>query len=138
MAIMLWRTYTGAMHPVGGLGISTLVLVVLFPVVQPWYPLWAIVPLAAWATRPATRAGLAAYSAVLCFVVLPTGTGMIPHAVLTVYLLAAAGFAALAAVGWGALRHGAVTLDHATPPRSGEDRRAPEITAPKATLTSHE
>ncbi|WP_284522912.1 polyprenol phosphomannose-dependent alpha 1,6 mannosyltransferase MptB [Corynebacterium aquatimens] len=78
MAIMLWRTYTGAMHPVGGLGISTLVLVVLFPVVQPWYPLWAIVPLAAWATRPATRAGLAAYSAVLCFVVLPTGTGMIP------------------------------------------------------------
>jgi alpha-1,6-mannosyltransferase len=28
----------------------------LFPVVQPWYLLWAIIPLAAWATRPGFRA----------------------------------------------------------------------------------
>ena len=27
----------------------------LFPVVQPWYLLWAIIPLAAWATRPRFR-----------------------------------------------------------------------------------
>ncbi|CKP23317.1 integral membrane protein [Mycobacterium tuberculosis] len=27
----------------------------LFPVVQPWYLLWAIIPLAAWATRPGFR-----------------------------------------------------------------------------------
>jgi alpha-1,6-mannosyltransferase len=26
-----------------------------FPVVQPWYLLWAIIPLAAWATRPGFR-----------------------------------------------------------------------------------
>ena len=27
----------------------------LFPVVQPWYLLWAIIPLATWATRPGFR-----------------------------------------------------------------------------------
>jgi alpha-1,6-mannosyltransferase len=29
--------------------------VLFFPVVQPWYLLWAIVPLATWATRPGFR-----------------------------------------------------------------------------------
>jgi alpha-1,6-mannosyltransferase len=29
--------------------------VLLFPVVQPWYLMWAIIPLAAWATRPRFR-----------------------------------------------------------------------------------
>jgi alpha-1,6-mannosyltransferase len=29
--------------------------VLLFPVVQPWYVLWAVIPLAAWATRRSFR-----------------------------------------------------------------------------------
>lgn len=45
----------GRLHPVGGLGVAFGVTVLLFPVVQPWYLLWAIIPLAAWATRPAFR-----------------------------------------------------------------------------------
>ena len=48
---MLFATFRGAIHPVGGLGMATLVLVIFFPVVHPWYLLWAIVPLAAWANR---------------------------------------------------------------------------------------
>jgi len=43
------------LHPVGGLGVALGVTVLLFPVVQPWYLLWAIIPLAAWATRPGFR-----------------------------------------------------------------------------------
>ena len=43
------------MHPIGGLGVALGVTVLLFPVVQPWYLLWAIIPLAAWATRPGFR-----------------------------------------------------------------------------------
>jgi alpha-1,6-mannosyltransferase len=31
------------------------ICVLLFPVVQPWYLLWAIIPLACWATRPGFR-----------------------------------------------------------------------------------
>ena len=42
MIRMLFATFHGVMHPVGGLGVSTFVLVVLFPVVHPWYILWAI------------------------------------------------------------------------------------------------
>jgi alpha-1,6-mannosyltransferase len=45
----------GRLHPVGGLGVALGTCVLLFPVVQPWYLLWAIIPLAAWATRPGFR-----------------------------------------------------------------------------------
>ena len=45
----------GRLHPVGGLGVALGATVLLFPVVQPWYLLWAIIPLAAWATRPRFR-----------------------------------------------------------------------------------
>ena len=37
------------------LGVALGGTVLLFPVVQPWYLLWAIIPLAAWATRPGFR-----------------------------------------------------------------------------------
>ena len=45
----------GRLHPVGGLGVALGGTVLLFPVVQPWYLLWAIIPLATWATRPGFR-----------------------------------------------------------------------------------
>ena len=45
----------GRLHPIGGLGVALGLTVLLFPVVQPWYLLWAIIPLAAWATRPGFR-----------------------------------------------------------------------------------
>lgn len=57
--IVLWLLYAvlrGRLHPVGGLGVALGATLLLFPVVQPWYVLWAIIPLAAWATRPRFRA----------------------------------------------------------------------------------
>src|SRR6476659_157060 len=53
---LLLAVLRGRLHPVGGLGVALGVTVLLFPVVQPWYLLWAIIPLAAWATRPGFRA----------------------------------------------------------------------------------
>ncbi len=53
---LLFAVLRGRLHPVGGLGVALGVTVLLFPVVQPWYLLWAIIPLAAWATRPGFRA----------------------------------------------------------------------------------
>lgn len=96
---MLWATFKGTIHPVGGLGVATLVLVVLFPVVHPWYPLWAILPLAAWANRVFFRVGVAGYSAVFSFLVLPRGLALPPPAVATIYGTAAITFAAMVAVG---------------------------------------
>ncbi len=104
MVRMLWATYRGTIHPIGGLGVSTLVLVMLFPVVHPWYPLWAILPLAAWANRPLFRAGVAAYSAVFSFLVLPRGLALTPEAVATIYGIATVAFAVLAAAAWLRLR----------------------------------
>ncbi|PRC45719.1 hypothetical protein C6A85_93735, partial [Mycobacterium sp. ITM-2017-0098] len=56
--IVLWLLFAvlrGRLHPVGGLGVALGATLLLFPVVQPWYVLWAIIPLAAWATKPRFR-----------------------------------------------------------------------------------
>ena len=52
---LLLAVFRGRLHPVGGLGVALGATVLLFPVVQPWYLLWAIIPLATWATRPGFR-----------------------------------------------------------------------------------
>jgi alpha-1,6-mannosyltransferase len=52
---LLLAVLQGRLHAVGGLGVAMGATVLLFPVVQPWYVLWAIIPLAAWATRPRFR-----------------------------------------------------------------------------------
>lgn len=51
VTLLLWAVFRGRLHPVGGLGAALGVAVLLFPVAQPWYLLWAIIPLATWATR---------------------------------------------------------------------------------------
>lgn len=91
---MLYATARGAIDPVGGWGVAMIVLVVLFPVVQPWYMLWAIIPLAAWANRPAFVGAAAAYSAVVSFLVLPRGLGLPPSTIIGIYLTALLLFAA--------------------------------------------
>ncbi len=57
--------FRGRLHPVGGLGVALGATVLLFPVVQPWYLLWAIIPLAAWATRPGFRGSAIAMTLVV-------------------------------------------------------------------------
>lgn len=52
---LLLAVLRGRLHPMGGLGVALGATVLFFPVVQPWYLLWAIVPLATWATRPGFR-----------------------------------------------------------------------------------
>ncbi|MGD9621336.1 MAG: polyprenol phosphomannose-dependent alpha 1,6 mannosyltransferase MptB [Mycolicibacterium sp.] len=62
---LLFAVFRGRLHPVGGLGVALGATVLLFPVVQPWYLLWAIIPLAAWATRPGFRAAAIAATLVV-------------------------------------------------------------------------
>lgn len=88
---MLVATYTGRVNPVGALGVSMAVLVLLFPVVQPWYLLWALVPLAAWATKPAFRVPAVGISAFVCIVgPMPNG-GEYPPLVIVQAALAVVG-----------------------------------------------
>ncbi|MDR7329383.1 polyprenol phosphomannose-dependent alpha 1,6 mannosyltransferase MptB [Corynebacterium guangdongense] len=101
---MLFATYDGRIHPVGGLGVGTLVLVVLFPVVHPWYLLWAIVPMAAWANRMFFRVVVVVYSALMSFTVLPRGLALPPDTVVTIYLGAIVSALTILAAGWFLLR----------------------------------
>jgi alpha-1,6-mannosyltransferase len=55
VAWLLVAVFRGRLHPIGGLGVALGITVLLFPVVQPWYLLWAVIPLAAWATRTGFR-----------------------------------------------------------------------------------
>lgn len=95
---MLVSVLLGRLHPIGALGVSLGALVLLFPVVQPWYLLWAVTPLAAWATRPAFRVPVIVFSAFVSLIVMPTGGEVQPFVivqaavatVLTVALIIAA------------------------------------------------
>ncbi|HKO33686.1 polyprenol phosphomannose-dependent alpha 1,6 mannosyltransferase MptB [Mycobacterium sp. AMU20-3851] len=62
---LLLAVLRGRLHPVGGLGVALGASVLLFPVVQPWYLLWAIIPLATWATRPGFRGSAIAMTLVV-------------------------------------------------------------------------
>lgn len=73
---MLFATWTGRIHPVGALGVSLGAIVLLFPVVHPWYLLWAIVPLAAWATRPVFRIPAIGISALVSVILMPRGADL--------------------------------------------------------------
>jgi alpha-1,6-mannosyltransferase len=71
---LLLAVLRGRLHLVGGLGVALAATVLLFPVVQPWYLLWAIIPLAAWATKPGFR--IAAIAATLIVGIFgPTANG---------------------------------------------------------------
>ena len=70
---MLLAVLVGRIHPVGGLGVSLGAIVLLFPVVQPWYLLWAVIPLAAWATRPIFRIPTVAFSSLVSVILMPNG-----------------------------------------------------------------
>ncbi|MFC3850833.1 polyprenol phosphomannose-dependent alpha 1,6 mannosyltransferase MptB [Corynebacterium hansenii] len=101
---MLWATFRGRIHPLGGYGLAMFVLVLMFPVVHPWYLLWALVPLSGWADRTQFRWAVVAYSAVFSLTVLPRGLGLPPGTVLQIYLGSVAAFVAVMAVvlavGW--------------------------------------
>ncbi|EYT63588.1 membrane protein [Dietzia sp. UCD-THP] len=75
---MLFAVSAGRIDPVGGLGVSMAAIVLCFPVVQPWYVLWALVPLAAWASTVGFRVPVVAVSAVLACFTLPPGAGLPP------------------------------------------------------------
>ena len=91
MVVALFATYHARIHPLGGLGLANLGMVALFPVVQPWYPLWAIVVLAGWGLHVVSRSKkLIAPSVLFCFLALPRGQALGAIEVAAIYLLAAA------------------------------------------------
>ncbi|WP_460866974.1 polyprenol phosphomannose-dependent alpha 1,6 mannosyltransferase MptB [Rhodococcus aerolatus] len=79
---MLLAVRSGRLHAVGGLGITLGAVVLLFPVVHPWYLLWAAIPLAAWASAPAFRRPAVVVSAVISVILMPNGGDQPPFVIL--------------------------------------------------------
>ena len=72
--VLLWRSYRGRIHPMVGLGLALGVVALLSATVQPWYLLWAIVPLATAVNNRKFRAATAIVSAGYGMITpLPTG-----------------------------------------------------------------
>lgn len=72
--VLLLATLRGRLDPITGMAAGLGAVVVLGPVVHPWYLLWAVIPLAATKALPLYRRWLLAASAVLAVVVPPTGS----------------------------------------------------------------
>jgi alpha-1,6-mannosyltransferase len=71
---LLWDTYKGRMHPMLGLGLCMAAVVVLGGTVQPWYLLWAALPLAVVVGASGFRTATAVISAIVAMLVPPTGS----------------------------------------------------------------
>jgi alpha-1,6-mannosyltransferase len=88
--LLLWRCWRGRLEPLAGIGIGLGAVVLLGPVVHPWYLLWAVIPLAAAATHPAFRIGATVACTALAVVVAPTGADFLFRAWVVPAAIAAA------------------------------------------------
>lgn len=87
---LLWRCWRGRIEPLTALGAALGAVVLLGPVVHPWYLLWSVIPLAASTTHPAFRLTATAASAVLAIMVAPTGSDFLFRAWVVPSAMAAA------------------------------------------------
>ena len=92
---LLWQAYRGRLSAMAGLGLFLFWFVVLGPVVQPWYPLWAIIPLATCKASKRFRIVVTVFSALIALVTPPTGSTFDGRA----FLIPTAAAAALITVG---------------------------------------
>ncbi|WP_199730600.1 polyprenol phosphomannose-dependent alpha 1,6 mannosyltransferase MptB [Amycolatopsis panacis] len=79
IALVLRRQWTGRIDEVRSLGLMLALLVVFGPAVQPWYLLWAVLPLAASLPSGRARNWLVALSAVFAVVLPPRGGNFAGH-----------------------------------------------------------
>jgi alpha-1,6-mannosyltransferase len=74
---LLWMIFRGRLHPLAGIGLVFALMIVTGPVVQPWYLLWTILPLAACLRSDRARRPLMVISAVSAMLLPPIG-GSVP------------------------------------------------------------
>ena len=114
VAALLWRT--PSLGAVRACGIALLAVSVLLPVVQPWYVLWGVLPLAAVA-RPRLAAAVGAGCLVLALLVWPSGRSVVRpplYGLPTLLAVAAAGLA------WRGYRDGSGHVATCDPAMSGD------------------
>ncbi|WP_189156007.1 polyprenol phosphomannose-dependent alpha 1,6 mannosyltransferase MptB [Lentzea pudingi] len=71
---LLWRSFKGRIKAMNGLGAALGAILVLGPVLQPWYVLWAAIPLATAVVGPKFRMFAMVTSAIIAIILPPTGS----------------------------------------------------------------
>src|SRR5262249_38334504 len=77
LCVWLWRRTHRWLHPVRALGLALLAMVVLGPVVQPWYLLWPFALLAAAGLTDTAVGAVAGASVALSLLVPPQGSALL-------------------------------------------------------------
>ena len=95
VATLLWKAFRGRIKAMNGLGAGLGAVLVLGPVLQPWYVLWAALPLATAVLARRFRVFATTASAVIAVILPPTGSAFDGRA----YIVPQAVTAALIAFG---------------------------------------
>jgi alpha-1,6-mannosyltransferase len=113
--IIMWQCWQRRINPVLGLGMALGAFVLLSPVIQPWYLLWAVLPLAASTADPRIRTGAVWLTVLFSVTIMPNG------ATIPVYVIVQAVVVAAVVVGsvFLALRRSGLPRSH--PRQQGTD-----------------
>jgi alpha-1,6-mannosyltransferase len=95
---LLWDTWKGRLQPMIGLGLCLGAVVLLGATVQPWYLLWAAIPLAASTGNGMFRTAATVVSATVAMLVPPTGSTFDNRSYILPYALMAAAIVLAAAL----------------------------------------
>jgi alpha-1,6-mannosyltransferase len=86
---LMWRSWRGRIQPVLALGIAMGAFVLLGPVIQPWYLLWAALPLAASTSDGRYRRVTVWLTVVYAVIIMPNGATIPVFAIVQSVLVAA-------------------------------------------------
>ncbi|MDQ6659318.1 MAG: polyprenol phosphomannose-dependent alpha 1,6 mannosyltransferase MptB [Actinomycetota bacterium] len=125
---VMWLSWRRRVEPVAGLGLAFGAFVLLGPVIQPWYLLWAVLPLAASTANSRFRTGAVWFTAAYSLIIMPNGATIPPFTI--IQAVATAGIVA-GVVLFLLWRHGLPVADPVTAALSrswpGPDRTYPRV-----------
>ena len=87
--IIMWQCWQRRINPVLGLGMALGAFVLLSPVIQPWYLLWAVLPLAASTADPRIRMGAVWLTVLFSVTIMPNGATIPVYVIVQAVVVAA-------------------------------------------------
>lgn len=80
--VLMWLSWRRGLSPILGLGLALGAFVFLGPVIQPWYLLWAALPLACATDDARFRKPAVAFTAVYSMIIMPNGATIPPFTII--------------------------------------------------------
>jgi alpha-1,6-mannosyltransferase len=87
--LVMWRCWQRHLEPIQGLGIALGAFVLLSPVIQPWYLLWAALPLAVSTSFSGYRRATVWLTAIFAVIIMPNGATIPVFTIVQAVLVAA-------------------------------------------------